>query len=719
MPSVCFSFGISFNYQNSLTNCLPPNSQPSNIDFVNIYSTSFFTSFNGNNSDGYLAFISTSSTLNSSPISGSVYTIGGTMGNATVVSNSNSTSFGVYGLNPNTSYYIFVFSYNNIGCNNGPSYNTNAPLIGSVTTSTSPSDLPLSQPTNLVFNTSTFNSISGSFTPSLNYNSLVLMTTSNTLTATPVDNCNYIVGNKIGNAQVISTGVGSSFTANGLEPNTVYYFYIFSYRNASCNCGNVYRTNSPLTGNSQTLPFYCTSPTSQPTNLVFSNNTNNSITTTFVATNADEYLVVYSSSSSLVNMPSNGVLYNAGNTIGNGTVLYRGPNTHCIATNLVAGSTYYFKIFSLNNLNCSGGPKYNISNPLTGNVTISSASLNYYYGNFHSHSEYSDGSGIPSNDFAYAEAANCMDFLGISEHNHVSAGMSLNNWILGKAQAQASTTSTFLALYGMEWGVISGGGHVVVYGVPNLLGWDPGQYQTYVAKNDYTGTSGLFSTINSFGSNAFATLAHPNNSDFNGIMSTYSSVADDAIVGTAVENGPSTSTNTTYSDPPASMAYLSYYRNMLAKGYRLGPTIDHDNHNITHGRTWTSRTVVLADSLTENKILNAMRKMRFYASEDCSAQVNFKINDNPLGSTIIAAGAPTITVTATTSNPITSLKVYSGIPGSGINATILTSTTTNTINFTHTALSNTTTRYYYIDITESDGKRIITSPIWYTRNDSQ
>jgi hypothetical protein len=110
--------------------------------------------------------------------------------------------------------------------------------------------------------------------------------------------------------------------------------------------------------------------------------------------------------------------------------------------------------------------------------------------------------------------------------------------------------------------------------------------------------------------------------------------------------------------------------------------------------------------------------MQFYASQDCSGYVNFKINNNTLGSIVSNAGAPNITVTASTSNPVTSLKIYSGVSGSGVNATILTSTTSGTINYTHTSLTNGSSRYYYIDITESDGKRIVTSPIWYTRNDT-
>ncbi len=593
------------HYSNSLpstTTCVSPGTQPTAMTFVNTKSTSTFASFTPTSADAYLALISVSSSLTVTPTNGVDYTIGDSIGNATVVGDGTASAFIAYGLLPNTTYYTFVFAYNYVNCTNGPAINNSAPLTSNFSTTVAPIELPVAQPTSLSFGAPTNNSISGSFTTAGDYNYLILLSTTANLTAAPVDNTVYTVGGSIGNATVISAGANTSFSATSLLENTPYYVTVYSYSSPSCHCGNVYRTTFPLSGTVTTAPL----------------------------------------------------------------------------------------------------------------VT----SLNYYFGNFHSHSEYSDGTGLPSGDFAYGNAADCMDFLGISEHNHVAAGMALSNWALGRAQAAAATTPTFLALYGMEWGVISGGGHVLVYGVDNLLGWDPGQYNTFVAKNDYTGTSGLFPTINSFGSNAFATLAHPNNSDYNGIMSTYNAVADLAIVGSAVENGPSTSTNTTYSDPPSSMAYLSFYRNMLARGYHLGPMIDHDNHNVTHGHTAPSRTVVLAAALTENDILGAMRQMHFYASEDCSAYVTFKINDAILGSIVANNGAPNITVTTTTSNPVTSLKIYSGVPGSGTNATILTSTTTGSINYTHTALANGTSRYYYIDITESDGKRTITAPIWYTRNDT-
>ena len=157
---------------------------------------------------------------------------------------------------------------------------------------------------------------------------------------------------------------------------------------------------------------------------------------------------------------------------------------------------------------------------------------------------------------------------------------------------------------------------------------------------------------------------------------------------------------------------------MLSKGYHLGPTLDHDNHNLTFGRTTKSRLVVMASSLTENNLLDGMRKMRFYASQDCSVKITFNVNSQPMGSILTQAGAPTITLGSVTTNPVTSVSVMYGVPGSAVVATVLTSSTSGAFSFTDNGLTNLSQRYYYLDITESDGARIITAPVWYTRNDA-
>ncbi len=475
----------------------------------------------------------------------------------------------------------------------------------------------------------------------------------------------------------------------------------------------------------------CTAPANSATALSFSSVTSTSMTVSFTAAGGvDGYLVVRSTASSLSANPVGATTYVAGNSLGGGTVISAGTTTSIAQTGLSSSTTYYFFVFSYNNLNCSAGPAYKTS-ALTGSRATDAGTLAYYYGNLHSHSSYSDGNSdddtkTPADDYNFAKTAMCMDFLGISEHNHAGAGMSLVNWAPGIAQAAAATNSSFVAMHGQEWGVIgtqgSNGdhaGHVIVYGLDSLVGWEAGNYQVNVAKSTYTGTGGLFDIINRHGNNAFASLAHPDNYDYNDILhSSYDAAADDAIVGTAIESGPAFSTDTTYTNP-ASIGYYAFYKNMLSKGYHLGPTMDHDNHNLTFGKATKSRLVVLATSLSEANILDAMRKMHFYASEDCSAKISFTINStNPMGSIITKAGAPVIAITTVASvSSITSIKLMYGVPGSGSSPTTLTSTTSSTLNYTHNALANLATGYYFADITESNGNRIITSPIWYTRDD--
>lgn len=592
----------------------------------------------------------------------------------------------------------------------------------------SPCAAPTVAPVALVFSGVTTSSITATFTASTDANEyLVIRSTNSSLTALPQDGTVYNSGTAIGGGTVAGRLVNNTLTDNNLISSTKYYYFIFPLNNVSCTGGPKYLTANYLTGNETTKTLAaCATPASQPQNFSVTSSNYNFIQGSYQpAGGTDEYLVVMSTSNTLTANPLNQTVYNTGDQIGGGTVIKRGTGNSFIRSGLAQNTTYYFFIFSVNS-SCSGGPLYLTTAPLTGiqkTGILDADNLNFYYGNLHSHSSYSDGNKDdtrkkPEDDYAFAKNSMKMDFLGISEHNHTQAGMSLANWKPGIDAAKNATTSTFLALHGMEWGVISGGGHVIVYGIDSLIGWESGENQIYVPKSTYTGNNGLFRVINRHGLNAIATLAHPNTTDFNNISATYDLSADSAIVGAALESGPAFSTNLTYSDPASSMSYLSYYNRMLARGYHLGATIDHDNHNMTFGRHTRARLVVLAPALTENDLLDAMKKMRFYASEDSAAKVTFLLNKEPVGSVFTGAGVPEISVSTATTSPVTSIKLLYGTPGSGNSPVQVTSSTTGTLNFTHSDLANLTTGYYYADIVETDGSRIITSPIWYSRDDS-
>ena len=49
------------------------------------------------------------------------------------------------------------------------------------------------------------------------------------------------------------------------------------------------------------------------------------------------------------------------------------------------------------------------------------AELKVYFGNLHSHTSYSDGSGTPRDAFKHARDVAQLDFLAITEHNHAAA----------------------------------------------------------------------------------------------------------------------------------------------------------------------------------------------------------------------------------------------------------------------------------------------------------
>ncbi len=724
------------------TPCATPTATPTSLTFGTITETTIQGNFIAASPsvNEYLVIMSSNSTLTSNPIDGVTYTVGDNIGDGDVISKGLDLNFTATGLTGATTYYFFVFPVNSV-CTGGPKYLTTNVLTDDATTVAGlpPCAAPATQAADLVTSAS-INSIQGSFTATAADEYLVLQSTSAFLSNTPVNGVAYSVGAILGNATVIQKTAATSFTVASLNPATQYYYFVFSVNSQNCVNGPVYNTVSPLSGSETTLPLpACTTPVSQPGSLSF-NTSNNSITGTFNATGSGyNYLVVISNSSTLSATPSDNTDYAAGASLGGGTVISNNTTTSFIANNLSNSTTYFFFVFAANK-NCTGGTKYLVASPLTGTATTTNAPVyNYYYGTLHSHSDYSDGNKdnpgfTPANNYAYADQSNGMDFLGISEHNHFSSldnpGNELANYKLGLAQAAAYNAAHpgFLALYGMEWGVISGGGHVIVFGdgMNDLFGWESNvngkvgpNYDVYVPKSTYLGTEGLFKTITNYAvNNAFATLAHPSNNDYNNLSNiAYDPIADEAISGTAVESGPATSTNTTYSNPGSSMFYLWYYQKLLSKGYHLGPTIDHDNHNTTFGRTTGARTAVLAPSLSQTDIIKSIKDMHFYATEDVDAKVDFTINTRIMGSIFEDRNAPSISVnftdpTNSTSNAL--IRVLYGKPGSGILPVVVDSVFASSLNYVDNNLANNETGYYYVDITNGTS-RIVTSPIWYTR----
>jgi hypothetical protein len=700
--------------------CTPPTNQATALNLTPALQSiagSFTPAAAGTTpADDYLVLISTSPTLTELPVSGTTYAIDDVIGNATVVSIGNSTTFTASGLTPSTTYFIFVFSVSSAT----KCYNVLTPLTGNAATAQPPACIaPTTQASAFSANNITGTSADLSWTRGNGDNILVIARSGEPVNATVYNSIAYPAGTEIGSGNfVIYNGPAASFAYTGLAQNTTYHLALYEYSNTS----TCYRTPA-LTGNFTTL---CTNPVNVSALAATAGNAQAAINWTLPSAGCFDEIIVVASTASIAGTgdtypsPANPA-YTGGEQ-----VVYRGTGTTVNVTGLTNGTLYYFKVFTRKGTSYSNGVQVTVIpfDPSSGYL--------YLYGNLHAHSSYSDGNQddetkTPIDDFTFARDALCMDFLGISEHNHAGAGMSYPTFAQGYNEANTINGVTgpngnsLVTLYGMEWGVISGGGHVLVYGFDDkLVGWEPGNFDIFVAKNDY---AALWNAVNAR-SGAFATLAHPNSGDYSNLASGYNAIADAAIVGQAVESGPASSTSTTYNDFPSSLSFLSYYRTMLSRGYRLAPQMDQDNHKMTFGTSNSNRMVVLSPAKSREALMESIRSMRYYASQDCNMRIDFKNGGtHPMGSQVSSAGVPQLSMVVTDldGEAVTTIQLWGGEVGGSVPATPVKTYTTSSFTFSASDIENiqpnNTTWYYYAIVTQEDGNRAVTSAIWYTRND--
>jgi len=114
----------------------------------------------------------------------------------------------------------------------------------------------------------------------------------------------------------------------------------------------------------------CVAPINQPANLgLIPAITSMQVSFDASVPAADDYLVFRSPSSSLGATPQDGVTYTIGQTLGNGIVVENGTLTSLTDNGLTANTLYYYFVFAYNNVSCSGGPVYQVNNPLSGSAT--------------------------------------------------------------------------------------------------------------------------------------------------------------------------------------------------------------------------------------------------------------------------------------------------------------------------------------------------------------
>ena len=362
-----------------------------------------------------------------------------------------------------------------------------------------------------------------------------------------------------------------------------------------------------------------------------------------------------------------------------------------------------------------------------GGLSVASAQspFNIYFGDIHSQTWYSDGNKEKDTNtyrkpvaqaITYArDVAHNMNFLGVSDHNHAGSSdlhMNPGYWRAGNAEADSmNQDGVFVGMRGQEWGVISGGGHVLVYGTDKLFGWEPGNYDVYVAKSNY---GMLFDSVKKYG--GFCYFAHPQQTDYSGIFSNpFSASWDSVVVGTAMKNGPALDTMHAENDP-SSTDYTARYHDLLRLGYHVAPCANQDNHYTNFGNLNQQRTAVLATSLTRANVVDALRKRRTYATEDHNLQLRFEVGSHQMGEIFtLSASIPfRVKVVEPDGDAMSTIELRYGIPGSGSAPTTLTSVSGPDSLVLSQSQPIGSTYYYYAYVREVNGREAWSAPMWIT-----
>ena len=364
-----------------------------------------------------------------------------------------------------------------------------------------------------------------------------------------------------------------------------------------------------------------------------------------------------------------------------------------------------------------------------------------YFGNLHSQTNHSDGGGnvatctssqpaqsgqySPADAFPYAKTAG-LDFLMTSEHNHYFDGSSGTNTAADPATVKAlyqsgltmaanfnAANPGFLAIYGMEWGVISNGGHMNIFNSRELLGWEYNASNqlladTLTAKSDYAPLYALMKSRGWIGQ-----FNHPDTVGqfvVGGIPLAYSADADNVMVLSEILNSSAFSNNTTETETGRSN-FESAFDMLLERGFHVAPASSQDNHCANWGKSYTNRTGVLIPNglaLNAANFLDALRARRVFTTLDKNSQLVLTANGHIMGERFQNSGPLTLTANFANSagRSVSTVMIFEGVPGrNGAVGTLATTATTTTI----PALGQ---HFYYAKITQDDGKILWSAPVW-------
>ena len=340
----------------------------------------------------------------------------------------------------------------------------------------------------------------------------------------------------------------------------------------------------------------------------------------------------------------------------------------------------------------------------------SSGTYQIYFGQLHSHTNISDGSGSVEEAFEHASNVSGLDFLAVTDHSNSFDGEGSgvlaedgseisSEWKQGHEMAEKYTDEDFVGIYGFEMTWSNGLGHINTFNTP---GWQSRTQADY--KTQSTALQNYYAALATW-SDSISQFNHPGTTfgDFSDFAH-YSEGTDALITLIEVGNGEGAIGSSGY------FPSYEYYTRALDKGWHVAPTNNQDNHKGLWGDANTGRSVVLADSLTVEGIYDALRNYRVYATEDNDLEIYYTLNGYIMGSMLELTDEETVTISVNISDATDAAigKVEVIVNGGLTAASDTLDASSGTVTLTVPADYN----YYYIRITQPDGDIAVTAPVW-------
>lgn len=307
---------------------------------------------------------------------------------------------------------------------------------------------------------------------------------------------------------------------------------------------------------------------------------------------------------------------------------------------------------------------------------------NFYKGQIHSHSNYSDGVGNAAGAYAFARDTSKADFFGLTDHANY---LDEKKWSELTAIADVfNKTDKFITIPGFEltWDSSMGWwGHINSFNT----GWIESK-----RNNSSVNLPNYYKRLSNT-PQSFSQFNHPGFlwGDF-AKYGYYNKEADEAIDLMEVK--------TLEQDAEYAMA--------LDKGWHISPCNNEDNHSGNWAATSNS-TVVLAPRLTRENLMAAVKQNRTYATQDKNLKIIYKINNEIMGATLNNPEKLSVSIKAShPSQNIGTITVFAD--GHSIVTSGYFDTTEAEWNFELPALYS----YYYIRIDMPNSKFAVTAPVW-------